>query len=199
MNLLRHHGLELAVFEPEDVLQSKDEFKEQATKQGAESFRRLVRVSGPFDNLRTHLSTFEGELRTLAESCRAKIIPFRWGICRESRRFTNQWQYTQPSLPAGYLMAAEVTVVLEGAELSGIDYELKKREFEQGVEIYRSDAARRPHRIKDIDINQTMYGHLATHIDQEDGLWYVDIEPRIGRKTGPTIDTPSFKGAQVIE
>lgn len=171
MNLLKHHGLELPVFDQErPLLVSKSQFKQAANDPDNphETFLRAVFTTGPGEqSLKERLDATNNELDRLSQFCGTSIVKHTFGLYPiEDPKYEYLHQH---KVPDDYVLAAEVEI-LQVQELK-----LKPLSIRKGIYEYRKHGGQ----LGDVRLRQFAYGKSKFEASDKPEWTFVDIEPRL--------------------
>jgi hypothetical protein len=190
--LLRHHGLDLPIWEGVDKLCiSKVDLESAATQEGK---THLVRISGlvkPLGakSLKQVLQLSKQHHQILADEYEIPVAPHNWllipwGIVREAclssldpmDAIDSFYNLPQELIPDNYMLGAEVEIITAKGDsmLSKMNSATLIDDYKQRFRQHNS-----PY-LTDLNVTQIVYGQLArdTQPNVEPQSYIVDIEPR---------------------
>lgn len=179
---LLEYGLDLPHFETEPVLMRGSLRKLSKTKQ--DTFLRPVAMwhvhVHPPDKIDTDfaaelLDVARTQLERVAELTGAQLPEFAWG--------TAPYDGWQPPLPPYFRLVAQVARIEEVADLTKVGPHVSQRTIDEvsgGLDQFIAEHKAKPIVVRDLRPSQVLLGHLPSEPPQEQGLWYVDVEPRYG-------------------
>lgn len=196
MEILRFSGLDLPIYPTDIVLDQlgfSDIGERTAAALAAEQHpdTTFIRTAEPFRNyynedLRSRLDHTDKALRVVSDVCEVPIVEYTWGLCLDDGQISYNRKYLGGLLPPGYLLVAEVEIILpaaNGPDTTQQHVQALKR-YQKGEKKLRSiqsltkipNLQHQPD-FEDYDGSQTMFGSRASQPNTAPALWFIDIEP----------------------
>lgn len=175
-------GLTLPIHDTDDVLWHEAQYI-AAVSDGLDSFIRIARPFGyrPDISLGKRLLHVDSALHTIAKYCGISVVPYQWGVCRDAPDMFKDYPRDDAKglLPAGFLLVAEVTSIIPVEHsLESFDAVFKRMQNTTQIDSLIAeldDGIQTPY--TDYDIEQVMYGRLATNPEGTPQWYYVDPDP----------------------
>ena len=189
INRLRHQGIDWQLFPAEEVLTTKEQFK-QAAEEGRPDFIRLIKTSGPPELLSSRLVRASLYFGRIAQLCDVKIVPYTWGLCEDTIEIPIKYHATPGLLPEGYLPAAKVSTIRTIGDGKLPPERLER--FTAGADAYLEEIAAQDttRTFKDIAVRQLIYGHRLDNSDTTPDVWFADPDAFAGREEFPLATLP---------
>ena len=176
--LLKHHGLELPVWDQETPVIYRHSDMDSAAR-SQDSFVRVTRIRGVgCKSLKQCLEIADAELVAVADRCDAKVIRHEWGLHKPpvSRKFygLGLWEYPDGLLPPGFMLVADVDAIKDPEPVStqqGLYIKLMS-EMTGHVTSRRKNGSLT---LDDMSASQFLLGCIRGETD----VWLADIEPRL--------------------
>lgn len=173
--LARYNGLELPIFEDNEVLRLNSQFKEAARQKQPNFVRRINLCYNGSTLLKACLEEVDMAFVEVAEACNAQVVQHQWGLYIP----TSRHKYTQlptATLPEGYHLAARVNTIIESDSVFASPEDQAQLD-QRLTDTYKGNFETENLTLGDMLPRQFMVGEEAA--TGQPGVWLVDIDIQI--------------------